>query len=213
MKEIKLVIIEDHTMVREMWKVLLSHDTGFRILADCGTISEAKKIIRSKKADVILLDINLAGDSGFDLMPEIMHYCADSKILVVSMHNILHYAKKVLRMGAMGYVTKNSTNQELVEAIRTVAAGKQYVCKEVSELFSNEHLYVDPDTPDINVLSKRELEIVELVKKGKSSKEIAEKLEISLRTVEVHRYNILHKLNLKNTPALINFINKTEIGI
>jgi two-component system invasion response regulator UvrY len=213
MNPIKLIIIEDHTMVREMWKVFLSPEKGFTILADCGSIAEAKQIIQREKADVILLDINLAGDSGFDLVPDIIHYAPESKILVVSMHNILNYAKKLLKMGAMGYVTKNSTNQELETAIRTVASGKKYVCAEVKDLLANDTLYEKSETPGINSLSRRELEVIELLKKGKSSKEIAEHLDISLRTVEVHRYNILHKLNLKNTPALINYINKTEIGI
>ena len=213
MNGIKLIIIEDHTMVREMWKVLLTPLQGFTIVADCGNISEAKKIIRKEKADVILLDINLAGDSAFDLMPDILHYAPLSKILVVSMHNIVSYAKKILRLGAHGYITKNSTNDELIEAIRTIAEGKKFICKEVKALLSIESSETGSGIPDINKLSHRELEIVQLLKKGKNSKEISEALEISLRTVEVHRYNILHKLNLKNTPALIHYISKTEIGI
>lgn len=213
MKEVKLLIIEDHTMVREMWKVLLTPSKGFSIVADCGSISEAREIIRRKNADVILLDINLAGESAFDLMPEIIHYAPEAKVLVVSMHNLVSYAKKMLRMGAYGYITKNSTNDELIQAIRTVAEGKKYLCKEVNDLFNKETLGNDENGPDINRLSSRELQIVQLLKNGKSSKEIAESLEISLRTVEVHRYNILHKLNLKNTASLVNYISKTELGI
>lgn len=213
MKELKLIIIEDHTMVREMWKVLLTPGKGFNIIADCGTIKEAKDIIQQQKADVILLDINLAGDLAFDLMPYIVHYAPESKILVVSMHNQAGYAKKIIRMGAHGYITKNSTNEELTEAIRTVASGKQYICREVDMLIAGETYNKDENIRDINKLSNRELQIVQLIKNGQSSREIAEMLDISLRTVDVHRYNILRKLNLKNTASLVNYINKTEMGI
>ncbi|MBI1782851.1 MAG: response regulator transcription factor [Sphingobacteriales bacterium] len=213
MKEVKLIIIEDHTMVREMWKILLTPARGFIILADCGGVTEAKKIITQMKADVIMLDINLAGDSGFDLIPDIMHYAPGTKLLVVSMHSLASYAKKAMRMGASGYVTKNSTNDELVDAIREVANGKKYICKEVAALMSGDAPPAGDDSPDINNLSSREIEIVQFIKKGKSSKEIAETLDLSLRTVEAHRYNILHKLKLKNTASLISYISKTDIGI
>lgn len=213
MKEIKLIIVEDHTMVREMWKILLTPAKGFKILADCGNIAEAKELIQNLKADVIMLDLNLAGDSGFDLIPDIVHYAEDTKLLVVSMHSLVSYAKKAMRMGASGYVTKNSTNDELIDAIREVANGKKYICKEVSALMSGDSSLASEDSPDINNLSSREIEIVQFIKKGKSSKEIAETLELSLRTVEAHRYNILHKLKLKNTASLISFIAKTDIGI
>jgi two-component system, NarL family, invasion response regulator UvrY len=213
MNQIKLIIIEDHTMVREMWKVVLKDEDDFSIIADCGTFAQAVNLIKKEKADVILLDINLAGDSGFDLVPLILEYSPGTRILGVTMHNLVSYAKKIIKLGAHGYVTKNSTNKELVEAIRTVAEGKTYICQEVKNLLSEDAMNFNKEGPDINILSKREIEIIELIKKGISSKEIADKLEISLRTVEVHRYNILHKLKLKNTAALIHFIGKTEIGI
>jgi DNA-binding NarL/FixJ family response regulator len=200
-------------MVREMWKILLTPAKGFKILADCGSVDEAKQLIQQMKADVIMLDLNLAGDSGFDLIPDIMHYASGTKLLVVSMHSLASYAKKAMRMGASGYVTKNSTNDELIDAIREVARGKRYICKEVAALMSGDAPAAGVDSPDINNLSNREIEIVQFIKKGKSSKEIAETLELSLRTVEAHRYNILHKLKLKNTASLISFISKTDIGI
>lgn len=213
MKEIRLIIIEDHTMVREMWKILLTPAKGFKILADCGTINEAKDLIQQSEADVIMLDLNLAGDSGFNLIPDIMHFASHAGLLVVSMHSLASYAKKALRMGASGYVTKNSTNDELIDAIREVANGKKYICKEVEALMSGDSPAAGEGSPDINNLSPREIEIVQHIKRGKSSKEIAETLELSLRTVEAHRYNILHKLKLRNTASLINFISKTDIGI
>jgi DNA-binding NarL/FixJ family response regulator len=116
------------------------------------------------------------------------------------------YAKKMLQSGAMGYVTKNSSKEELMEAILEVNKGQKYICSEVKNILAHQELE-ESDQPDLNVLSRRELDITKLIKDGLSSREIALKLEISLKTVEVHRYNILKKLHLKNTAALVNFIN------
>ncbi|HET9058052.1 MAG TPA: response regulator transcription factor [Chitinophagaceae bacterium] len=213
MKKIKLIIIEDHTMVREMWKMVFSMEDDFTVIGDCGTFYDAVELIKKEKADVILLDINLSSDSGFDLIPEILTHSKGTKILTVSMHNLTSYAKKAIHLGAHGYVTKNSSNRELIEAIRKVKRGKKYLCNEVINLLKEEHLNTETKGQGINALSKREIEIIELLKEGKSSKVIGKFLNISSRTVEVHRYKILHKLGLKNTAALINFISKTEIGI
>ena len=124
------------------------------------------------------------------------------------MHSMPAYAKRMLQLGAMGYVTKNSSKDEMITAILEVQAGRKFICDEVKNILAQQELD-EGTTPvsDMNNLSKRELDIIRLIKEGLSSKEIAQQLEISLKTVEVHRYNILKKLNLKNTAALVNFIN------
>lgn len=213
MRKIKLLIIEDHTMVREMWKVVLNAQPDFAIIADCGSAKDAEQIMKKTDPNVVMLDINLSNESGFDLIPKIMLYLPHAKILAVTMHNIVSYAKRIMNMGAYGYITKNSTNEELFDAIRSVNRGKKFLCKEVRDLLANQLIEKDNALPDVNNLSKREVQIISYLKEGKNSKMIADLLKISMRTVEVHRYNILHKLKLKNTAALINFINKTEIGI
>ena len=124
------------------------------------------------------------------------------------MHSMPAYARRMLQIGAMGYVTKNSSKDELLTAITEVNSGKKYVCDEVKNILAQQELVEDGDgQPDMNSLSRREIEVVQLIKEGMSSKEIAIKLDISVKTVEVHRYNVLKKLNLKNTAALVNFIN------
>lgn len=122
------------------------------------------------------------------------------------MHSMPVYAKKMIQSGGMGYVTKNSSKEELMEAILEVYNGRKYICNEVKDIIAL-HELDDAGQPDLNSLSRRELDIAELIKSGFSSREIGEKLEISLKTVEVHRYNILKKLQLKNTAALVNFVN------
>jgi len=107
----------------------------------------------------------------------------------------------------MGYVTKNSSKDEMIAAIIEVSEGKKYICEEVKNILAQQEMEENSEGGDMNNLSRREIDIIKLIKEGHSSKEIALKLDISLKTVEVHRYNILKKLRLKNTAALVNFIN------
>jgi DNA-binding NarL/FixJ family response regulator len=153
------------------------------------------------------MDINMSPVNGFEATKQVRKFSPSSKIIGISMHSMPAYARRMLQMGAMGYVTKNSSKDELLTAIVDVNNGKKYICEEVKNILAQQELEDDTGKPDMNVLSRRELDIVTLIKEGLSSKEIALKLAISLKTVEVHRYNILKKLNLKNTAALVNFIN------
>jgi DNA-binding NarL/FixJ family response regulator len=123
------------------------------------------------------------------------------------MHSMPAYARRMFQMGARGYVTKNSSKDELVAAILEVKAGNKYICEEIKNIVAQQELEEDSDHPDMNLLSRREIDVVQLIKEGLSSKEIAKRLDISLKTVEVHRYNILRKLKLNNTASLVNFIN------
>ena len=149
--------------------------------------------------------------NGFEATKEIRKISPESKIIGVSMHSQPAYAKKMLQVGAMGYITKNSSKEEMIGAITEVAQGNKYICHEVKAILS-EQILEDNEKPDINMLSQREVEIIDLIKQGQSSKEIALQLSITLKTVEVHRHNILKKLNLKNTAALVNFINNAGIA-
>lgn len=149
--------------------------------------------------------------NGFEATKEIRKISPDSRIIGVSMHSQPAYAKKMLQVGAMGYITKNSSKEEMIAAITEVAQGNKYICQEVKAILS-EQILEDNEKPDINLLSQREIEIIDHLKQGLSSKEIALQLNITLKTVEVHRHNILKKLNLKNTAALVNFINNAGIA-
>jgi DNA-binding NarL/FixJ family response regulator len=213
MKKISIMIVDDHTLIRETWSFLLGKNENFDVVAECGDGERAIELARDKRPDVVLLDINMAPMSGFDVLKMIRKYSPSSKIIGVSMHSQPAYAKKMLRLGAKGYVTKNSPRQEMLEAIAEVSANRVYVCQEVKNILSDQLLNGDQVSPDINNLSDREMQIVRALKEGLSSKEIASELNISLKTVEVHRHNILKKLKLKNTVSLINFINSQAFDI
>jgi DNA-binding NarL/FixJ family response regulator len=213
MKKVSIMIVDDHTLIRETWSFLLGKNENFDVVAECGDGERAIELARDKRPDVVLLDINMAPMSGFDVLKMIRKYSPGSKIIGVSMHSQPAYAKKMLRLGAKGYVTKNSPRQEMLTAIAEVSRNQVYVCQEVKNILSDQMLNGDQVNPDINNLSDREMQIVRALKEGLSSKEIASELNISLKTVEVHRHNILKKLKLKNTVSLINFINSQAFDI
>ncbi|HEV7780561.1 MAG TPA: response regulator transcription factor [Chitinophagaceae bacterium] len=212
MSKISVFIVEDHQMVREMWVQLFSGRKEIEVVGESGNPGEAVEMIKSKRPDIVLLDINLPGSSGMELVPLIRKFAPGSKIIAVSMHNQPAYTKKMLQLGALGYVTKNSSHEEIFKAIETVMKGKTYVCMEIRNILSDQALQDEPSGPDVKELSIREIEIIRLIKEGLSSKEIAARLHISIRTAEVHRHNILKKLGLKNTASLISFINTTDLS-
>jgi DNA-binding NarL/FixJ family response regulator len=212
MNKITVVVVEDHQLVREMWVQLFAGKKEIEVVGETGGFEEAIEMIKVKRPDVVLLDINLPGASGLDAVPLIRKFAPGSRIIAVSMHNQPAYTKKMLQLGARGYVTKNSSHEEIFTAIDSVMAGKTYVCMEIKNILSDQALQDEPAGPNVKELSLREIEIIKLIKEGLSSKEIATRLHISIRTAEVHRHNILKKLGLKNTASLITFINTTDLS-
>ncbi len=208
MEKITILLVDDHKLIRESWSFILNSDPRFEVVGETSNPEEAVEIARAKKPRIVLMDINMTPINGFEGTKLIRKYSPGSKVIGISMHSMPAYARRMIQIGAMGYVTKNSSKDELVQAIVEVHNGKKYICEEVKNILAQQELEEDgTGQPDMNVLSRRELDIVQLIKEGLSSKEIATKLDISLKTVEVHRYNVLKKLNLKNTAALVNFIN------
>ncbi len=211
MEPITILLVDDHRLIRESWAQILNNETFFRVIGSASSADEAIEIAKTQRPRIVLMDINMLPVNGFEATKTIRKYSPGSKVIGVSMHAISAYVKKMFQSGAVGYVTKNSSREELVKAILEVDAGKKYICDEAKELLSLHDLNEDSKMTNINALSKREIDIAKLIKEGMSSKEIAGQLNISIKTVEVHRYNILKKLHLKNTAALVNFINESAL--
>lgn len=207
MDKLTILLVDDHKLIRDSWAFILNSDPRFVVIAETDSGEEAIELAKEKKPDIILMDVNMTPLNGFEATKQIHKISPNSKIIGVSMHSMPAYAKRMLQLGAMGYVTKNSSRQEMIDAIIEVHKGKKYICEEVKNILAQQELDENSDGGDMNSLSRRELDIVKLLKEGLSSKEIAAQLNITLKTVEVHRYNILKKLKLKNTAALVNFIN------
>lgn len=209
MEKITIMIADDHKLIRETWSYILNGDDRFKVVAECGDAEEAIKEASIKQPQVILMDINMAPVTGLEATEKIRKYSPGSKIIGISMHSQPAYAKRMLQAGAKGYVTKNSSKDEMIRAILEVMEGNRYLCEEIKNIISEQMLDQKTDTPNINILTEREIQIINCIKEGYSSKEIGTRLQISLKTVEVHRHNILKKLKLKNVASLVNFINSS----
>jgi DNA-binding NarL/FixJ family response regulator len=202
------LLVDDHKLIRDSWSFILNSDSRFIVVGETSSGEEAIEMATEKRPKIILMDVNMSPINGFDATKQIHKISPDSRIIAVSMHTMPAYAKRMLQLGAMGYVTKNSSKEEMIKAIVEVSNGKKYICEEVKAILADQELEENSDRGgDMNNLSRRELDIIKLIKEGLSSKEIALQLDISLKTVEVHRYNVLKKLKLKNTAALVNYIN------
>jgi two-component system invasion response regulator UvrY len=211
MEKITILITDDHTLVRETWSFILNTDPRFSVVAECGSGEEAIELARKLRPNIVIMDINLPGMNGIDATQQIRKFSPGTRILGVSLHTQPTYARKMMQKGAMGYVTKNSSREEMFKAILEIHSGRKFICEEIKNILSDQVINGEETQVGVNALSQREIETIGFIKKGFSSKEIADMLEISVKTVEVHRYNILKKLNLKNAAALVNFINSSQL--
>ncbi|MEO5593932.1 MAG: response regulator transcription factor [Chitinophagaceae bacterium] len=205
---ISIVIADDHKLFRETLADVLNANPAFRVIAFCQDSEEVIEIVKTEKPDVVLMDINMHPFSGVIATEKIAEF-SGAKIIGLSMHSHPAYAKKMFRAGASGYVTKNSSTEEIFAAVTTVAKGKRYICSETKNMLSEDLLNNPNEKTGIGLLTEREMEVINCVRKGLSSKEIAGNFSISLKTVEVHRHNILKKLKLKNSTSLVNFIHQS----
>jgi DNA-binding NarL/FixJ family response regulator len=205
---ISILIADDHKLIRETWTVILNGDPRFNVIGSCSNAEEAVQMSRQKHPQVILMDINMTPFSGIEATRQIREVSPESRVIGVTMHSQPAYAKKMMQLGACGYVTKNSSKEEMFNAIMEVSLGNKFVCEEIKELISESIEAPSPASP-INSLTEREMDVINLIRQGNSSKDISLKLEISIKTVEVHRHNILKKLKLKNSASLIHFMNSS----
>lgn len=208
MDKITILLVDDHKLVRQSWGFILNSDPRFSVVGDTNDTEEMISILKELRPKVVLMDINMTPVSGFEATKLVRQYSPGSRVIGISMHSMPAYARKMFQVGAMGYVTKNSSKEELFNAIIEVNDGRKYICEEVKNILAQQELEDEKGGADMNLLSRREIEISKLIKEGLSSKDIGIRLDISLKTVEVHRYNILKKLGFKNTAALVNFINE-----
>ena len=208
-KPITILITDDHTLLRQSLGIMLNAEPQFKVVAECGSGEEAVEKAKDSRPDVVLMDYNLPDMNGIEATQLIRKYSPGSKILGVSLHCHPAYARKMMQSGAMGYLTKNSSHEEMITAINEVHNNRKYICTEIKNALSEQMIGGEETTNRLNLLSKRELDIIGYIKQGMSSREIAEAINISVKTVEVHRYNILKKLNLKNVAAMVNYVNNS----
>ena len=207
------MIFDDHNLVAEMWSELINSDERFSVIGICNDTSDAcLEQVKNKRPDVVIMDINIQPISGIEATKLVKKGSPGSKVIGVSMHNQPSFAKKMIRNGATGYVTKNSNKNEMYDAIRAVMKGEKYICAEIQKNITNQ-LLVDEEDNKLSKLTEREIEIIKLIKDGCTNKEIAETLFLSPRTVETHRARILKKLDIKNSLSLVKYINESFMDL
>lgn len=193
---IKLFIIEDHPLVVEGFKTLFENHQDFFLCGVADNAENALLLLQGSNPDVILLDIMLPDMSGLELIEIIHTHYPKSKILVVSTFSQRYYVETMLEKGAKGYLLKNASSEEIIEAIQAVYADEIFLSKEI---FDN----LKKNATQPISLSRREIEVLKLIAAGLTNKEIAEKLFISPLTVDSHRKNLITKLDVRNTASLI----------
>ncbi len=204
---IKVCVVDDHAVVREGLKRIISENPGMAVTAEAGDGHEALRVIQSEPCDVVLLDITMPNKSGLDVLKQLHLDRPKLPVLVLSMHAEDQYAVRVLRAGAAGYLTKESAPAKLVQAIRKVVRGGKYVSATLAE-----KLVYDLDSNSSKapheVLSDREYQVLCLIASGKTVTAIAEELALSVKTISTYRVRILEKLNMKNNAELTRYAIK-----
>ena len=209
---IKILIADDHKLIRETWTYILNRDSRFKVIGSCSNSEDAVKMTEEIHPNVVLMDINMVPFSGIEATRQIKELLPETHVIGVTMHSQPAFAKKMLQFGASGYVTKNSSREEMVTAILEVSKGNKFVCEEIKDLLAD-NIEDQATNLAVNTLTEREMDVINLIRQGSSSKDISQKLEISIKTVEVHRHNILKKLKLKNAASLIHFMNTSSMVI
>ena len=207
MKSIQIIIVDDHKIVRDGIFSLLIGQSGIEIAGEAGSGPEALALLKTKQADVMIVDVSMPGMTGIELTKIITKDYPGTRVLILSANDDRFTLTSALKAGALAYLSKDASREELISAIRMVAEGKHYLGSQMhravfESLASNKEI---PDNDTGQALSDREKEIVKLFAEGNSYKEIAEKLHISARTVESHKKNILEKLHLENTIDLVKY--------
>jgi two-component system response regulator NreC len=197
---IRVVIADDHAIVRRGLRQVLDAAHGFEVVAEASDLDAARRYVRGHHPDVLVLDLNMPGGSSLDGIPEIRAESPETQIVVLTMQDEPAYARHALGAGALGYVLKESAESELVEAIRRAADGDTYLNPRLGARVAAEP---PPGLPD--GLSQREVEVLRMIALGHTNAEIAEQLYLSVRTVETHRAHIQHKLRLATRSELVRY--------
>jgi DNA-binding NarL/FixJ family response regulator len=204
---IKVVVVDDHAVVREGLKRIISENPGMEVTGEAGDGHEALKVIQSEPCDVVLLDITMPNRSGLDVLKQLHAESPSLPVLVLSMHSEDQYAVRVLRAGAAGYLTKESAPARLVQAIRKVVRGGKYVSPSLAEKLVMD-LESDTHRAPYELLSDREYQVLCMIASGKTVTDIGNELNLSVKTISTYRVRILDKLQMKNNAELTRYAIK-----
>jgi DNA-binding NarL/FixJ family response regulator len=203
----KILIVDDHPMMRQGLAQLINHEPDLTVSGEAEDAPQAMTAISQTKPDLVLADLTLTGKSGLELIKDMQTLHPNLAVLVISMHDESIYAERVLRAGGRGYIMKQEGGKKIMEAIRQVLRGQIYVSEKMSakilEIFSGRR--AEAHRSPIERLTDREFEVFQLIGQGKGTRQIAQALHLSVKTVEVHRLHIKEKLKIEDAPSLVRY--------
>ena len=201
-----VLLVDDHKIMRDGIKAILKHSEEFHVIGEAETGSDAVQMCRRSKPTIILMDIGLPGLNGIEATTEILRHCPETKIVILSMYDDEHSVVSAIRSGARAFVLKKASDNDLLDALRTVAKGGSYLSPQVSDRLLHRIQRGDLESKQVpsalEGLSPRELQVLRLVAEGKTSKEIAVMLDLGLQTVRSYRKTMMKKLGVNNVAGL-----------
>jgi two-component system response regulator NreC len=204
MSQIRVVIVDDHAVVRSGLRLLLDREDGIEAVDEAANAREALFRVIDHKPDIVLMDVTMPGESGLDVIPKLLDASPETRVLVLSMHDDPGYVRRAFAAGAHGYVLKEAADTEVVAAIREIANGGRYVNPALGARLVAAEARDEADA-EADPLSEREREVLRLLALGHTNQEIAKLLYISVRTAETHRAHIMQKLGLDSRAELVRY--------
>lgn len=201
-----VLLVDDHKIMRDGIKAILRHGDEFRVVGEADNGADAVQFCKRQQPDIVLMDIGLPKLNGIEATTEILRHCPATKVVILSMYDDEHSVVSAIRSGARAFVLKKASDNDLVDALRTVAKGGSYLSPQVSDRLLNRiqrgDLNASSAASVLDPLSPRELQVLRLVAEGKTSKEIAVLLDLGLQTVRSYRKTMMKKLNVNNVAGL-----------
>lgn len=201
---INVLVADDHEVVRRGLRQLLSETGDIVVTAEAASAHDVRRLVRERRFDVIVLDINLPGGNGIELISEIKKERPDARVLILTVYSEEQYAVRSIRAGAAGFLTKESASDRLIEAVRRIAGGGRYVSSELAETLASLLAGESVGQPHER-LSDREFEVLKLLASGKTVSQVAQELTLSVKTISTHRTRILKKMGMKTNAELTHY--------
>lgn len=202
-KKIRVLLADDHTVVRRGFGLILSRQSDLEVVGEASNGREAVELAENLQPDVVVIDVSMPELNGIEGTRRITELCPRTRVLALSMHRDAVYVREILRAGARGYVVKDADDDALLVAVRAVSRGEAYLSPSIADAVLTD--YRRHVTDPVDLLTSREREVLQMIAEGRTNKEIANTLKLSVYTVEAHRGKIMEKLNLHNTGDIVRF--------
>ena len=205
MKPIRVLIADDHALVRAGFRALVEKIEGVVVVGEAGRGSEALELVKELKPNLMLLDLTMPDGGGFEVLAKVKKQFPEIHVIVLTVHDAGEYAKRALRDGAAGFLPKSVAGTELEQAIQAVLRGERYIPTETSLKTMLEYDKGTTKRDQLATLSPRQREVLRLIAEGRTTKQIAQELEISVKTVETHRAQLMERLNIHDVAGLVRY--------